>query len=364
VASDWQLDQPEDYQLLLELLDESDHVRASQELPLLNEVDHLARFWPPKEIQRAYHEMSLPADLPPGRYTLAVTLFDQEGARLGVFDNAGHFRGNAATVAEFEVKAPDEQPPIAIPSPLESGTELAGYDSIPERIGVGERLTLDLWWHGSHTSSTPSRLALLLGDHIVFSESDLPTGKPGQAYHIRPEWWIPLELTPGSYPLAIQLMDANGNSIWTEAVVLSQIEVESRHRVFELPAGLDPLQIKMGQLATLQQATATLEGDQVSVIVTWQAVLPDGQNYVAFVHLVDAAGNIVAQVDRSPAEPTGLWLPGQIVGDLFRLPAPKDGHYTVAIGLYEPGSGRRLPIFEADGLPSATDRYNIELSIP
>jgi hypothetical protein len=205
---------------------------------------------------------------------------------------------------------------------------------------------------------------LLLGDNIVLSDSDLPVGKPEQTYHIRPEWWIPVDLAPGSYPLAIQLMDANGKFNWTEAIVLSQIEVESRHRVFELPAGLDPLQIKMGQLATLQQATAALEGDQVSVVVTWQAVLSDGQNYVAFVHLVDAAGNIVAQVDRSPAEPTGSWLPEQVVGDIFRLPAPKDGRYTVAIGLYEPGSGRRLPVYGADGLPKANDSYDFELTIP
>ncbi len=364
VISMWKLDRAEDYQLLLELIDEFGHVRASRELPLLNDVDHLARHWPPGEIQSVYHEMPLPAELPPGPYALTATLFNQEGSRQGVFDPAGNFHGSSATVAEFELKAPDEQPPITIPSPLETDNELAGYDTLPESIGEGEPLTLDLWWKSSNTGTSSSRLALLLAEEIILSDNHLPAGKPGQTYHIRPEWRIPADLAPGSYPLAIQFVDANGNSIWAESIVLGQIEVEDRQRLFELNSDLDPLKVRMGLITTLQQATATLEGDQVLVMVTWQAVLPDGQNYTTFVHLVDAAGNIVAQVDRPPVEPTELWLPDQVVSDRFRLPTPGDGRYTIAIGLYQAGSGDRLPVYGPDGAPWSGDSYELELTIP
>lgn len=364
VISELRLSHAEDYQLLLELIDESRHVRVSQELPLLNDVDHRAGYWPAAEIQRSNHDLQIPADLPPGHYRLTVSLFDHGGARQDVFDKTGLFRGIAANIAEFEVRAPEKQPPITIPTPLEGGVELAGSETPPERVGSGELLTIDLWWQDNAACPTDSRLALLLGDQVLLSSSDLPTGKLGQKYHIRLEWWIPANLAAGSYSLAIQLIEDDGTSNWGEPIYLGQIDIEDRHRLYELPPELEPLQILVGEIAHLQQATATLQKNMVLVNVIWQAKLPDGLNYVAFVHLMDSEQNMVSQVDQPPADPTGSWLPGQVIYNSFTLPAPEDGRYTIAMGLDDPASGKRWSVIQADGDSFATDSYQYELRIP
>jgi hypothetical protein len=65
----------------------------------------------------------------------------------------------------------------------------------------------------------------------------------------------------------------------------------------------------------------------------------------AFVHLLNADGEIVAQRDHIPADgtrPTTGWLPGEIVADSYRLPLPPGGPYTLAVGLYDAASGMRI----------------------
>ncbi|MBN1248447.1 MAG: hypothetical protein JXC32_12365, partial [Anaerolineae bacterium] len=74
-----------------------------------------------------------------------------------------------------------------------------------------------------------------------------------------------------------------------------------------------------------------------------------------FVHLVDGAGNLRAQVDMEPQAgfaPTLIWQPGDRIVDRYGLPLPADlvpGDYTVLVGMYS-ATGNRLPI-EVDGEP-------------
>ena len=86
----------------------------------------------------------------------------------------------------------------------------------------------------------------------------------------------------------------------------------------------------------------------------WQAVYAPG-HFTRFVHLIDAAGNIVAQVDGAPAGdsyPTGQWLPGEVVADglTFDLSPLPSGDYRLAVGFYAPTEGLpRLPAADANG---------------
>ena len=82
----------------------------------------------------------------------------------------------------------------------------------------------------------------------------------------------------------------------------------------------------------------------------WQALATISQNYTVFTHLVDAAGNLKAQQDNVPQQghyPTLWWDPGETIIDSYNLPLPPDlapGQYTLRVGLYEPQTGRRLPL--------------------
>ena len=64
-----------------------------------------------------------------------------------------------------------------------------------------------------------------------------------------------------------------------------------------------------------------------------------------FVHVVDPAGQLVAQQDRSPQAPTQLWTPGMTFEERYTLSLPASlqaGEFSVRVGLYD-ASGTRLP---------------------
>jgi len=80
-----------------------------------------------------------------------------------------------------------------------------------------------------------------------------------------------------------------------------------------------------------------------------------GVNYTVFVHLIDSAGRVAAQVDAWPQAglwPTANWVRGQVVEDSYTLalpPAAAPGGYRVAIGMYDTLDGSRLPVVDVRG---------------
>jgi hypothetical protein len=87
-------------------------------------------------------------------------------------------------------------------------------------------------------------------------------------------------------------------------------------------------------------------GDIVELTLFWEAPAPVPERYKVFVHLVDDAGNIVAQHDAEPGDTTA-WTAGTQVIDRHGLLVPLDaapGNYHLRVGLYladDPSS--RLP---------------------
>jgi hypothetical protein len=73
-------------------------------------------------------------------------------------------------------------------------------------------------------------------------------------------------------------------------------------------------------------------------------------DYTAFVHVLDAKGQIIAQMDRPPGDassPTSRWIPDEIVVTEMTLSLPPGlvaEATRLRVGLYEPASGRQLPI--------------------
>jgi hypothetical protein len=77
------------------------------------------------------------------------------------------------------------------------------------------------------------------------------------------------------------------------------------------------------------------------VELTWLATGRPSRDYTVFVHVVDAAGRIVAQSDRRPGYPTGIWDAGEQVADRHELSTAGG---RVRIGLYDPTTGQRVPL--------------------
>lgn len=80
-------------------------------------------------------------------------------------------------------------------------------------------------------------------------------------------------------------------------------------------------------------------------------VAPDAEpfdgDYLAFVHFLDADGELMFTDDHRPPQPTTGWRPGQEITYDRRMVVPVYpyiGEVTVAVGLYSPTNGDRLPL--------------------
>ena len=93
---------------------------------------------------------------------------------------------------------------------------------------------------------------------------------------------------------------------------------------------------------------------EVEVRLTWLGPAPDAGDAVLFVHLYNQsdAPPVAQAADARPgggALPPGNWLPGVRTDTItLALPDLPPGEYPLAIGLYDAGSGARLPV-EGDG---------------
>ncbi len=129
----------------------------------------------------------------------------------------------------------------------------------------------------------------------------------------------------------------------------------------DMPAALTPTLKDGSTLANgfkLQGFDLPVEvqaGEEVQLVLYWEATQRPTANYTVFLHLEDDFGETVAQADSPPLAgdwPTAAWEAGMTIVDahILRIPAElSPGEYRLAIGLYDPESGARLPAFSSDG---------------
>jgi hypothetical protein len=86
-------------------------------------------------------------------------------------------------------------------------------------------------------------------------------------------------------------------------------------------------------------------GAATTLRLAWQPQAPLARDYWLFAHLLNAAGERVAQVDLPL--PTSEWEPPRTYLSEIPLTLPADappGPYRVLLGLYDPASGERLTL--------------------
>ena len=92
------------------------------------------------------------------------------------------------------------------------------------------------------------------------------------------------------------------------------------------------------------------------LLLYWQATTSLPADYTVFIHLRAADGFVRAQADGPPVSghyPTTQWVAGEVIQDMHLLPEGAFDH--IAIGLYDPTTGERLPAFGPDGKRLAED---------
>jgi len=102
----------------------------------------------------------------------------------------------------------------------------------------------------------------------------------------------------------------------------------------------------------LRQASFTPSakpGGEIGVVLAWETAGKVPTDYKVFVHAYTTDGRLVAQHDAHPMNelrPTSSWTPGELVLDRHGLALPLDvpSELLLAVGLYEPSTGQRLPL--------------------
>lgn len=117
-----------------------------------------------------------------------------------------------------------------------------------------------------------------------------------------------------------------------------------------------PLDVMLGDGIQLMGVDTAVADDALSLTLFWQSVAPAAVNYDVFIHVMNEAGEIVAQADRQPVgglAATSTWQPGDVVRDPLTIALPPDlpsGSYTVQAGMYLRETGARLPTADGDSV--------------
>lgn len=330
--------------------------------------------WRPGEVAFDRRGLLLPPDLPPGSYRVTLRVYDPAtGIPLETE------QGPDASLVEVRVQ-PAWPPPtsqaLEIPRPvnlsLNSDLTLLGFAITPYPLRPGQPGELSLWWRVERVPTSQKGLRIeLLDRHGIartvqdepISVSPLELWQPGQLIRER----YPLSLDPtlesGRYRLRLSL--AGGSS----SVMISKVPVQARARRYRLPSIAYPIDARLGEAIILRgydvSQASPAKGSHWEITLYWQSKARVPTSYKVFVHLYDAAGSLRAQVDDYPLHgeaPTNGWLPGEVVVDRYRLPLPPDlppGMYRLAVGLYDPTNGQRLPAQDVAGQPWQNDTISL-----
>ncbi len=122
-------------------------------------------------------------------------------------------------------------------------------------------------------------------------------------------------------------------------------------RTFTRPSPQHPLDADFGGQIRLLGYDLDCAARSCALQLYWQAQKRLEINYSVFAHLIGPAGKVRAQADSAPqggGYPTRWWLPGEVVADPVALELPPEAPcavpYRLIVGLYDPGSGERLPV--------------------
>lgn len=120
-----------------------------------------------------------------------------------------------------------------------------------------------------------------------------------------------------------------------------------------------PVEATFGDRINLVSFAATdslTSGQTLDVRLYWKALQPLEEDYIVFVHLLDASGELVAGHDGPPRggeSPTSTWLPGDVVPDVHRITLEADTPmetYQLWVGIYTWPDIERLPVWDKEGM--------------
>lgn len=332
-----------------------------------------------------------PSATPPGRYDLLLSLLHEPNAApLSVVDSSSPPAGNEVSLGQVEIVAPSSSLSIAtlplerrLSAAFDDAVQLLGFSATSGPLLPGEDLGVNLFWQALPGLSTAGASDLFAFVQLLDEDGQLVAGWEGPpvAWHPTSRWQpgelvrsqhslrLPATLAPGRYQLIAGLFDPASDQRLRarpltglksgrlgrarDFIALGQVEVAGREHLMTAPQPPIAWQAELARLGRLLgydlPTTSLAPGQPLGLTLYWQATDTTGERLKVFVHLLDAAGNIIGQSDQEPAagaRPTSSWTPGEYLVDRHVLtvdPAAPAGPATLEIGLYDPLSGQRIP---------------------
>ncbi len=113
----------------------------------------------------------------------------------------------------------------------------------------------------------------------------------------------------------------------------------------------------------LFEASVTRQDNVVTIRANWQVFSPPRNDYTVFIHVLNEAGEMVAQQDALLVDednvPTGQWPTGYIVQKTYTLNVTQP-YSDIRLGLYDLATLQRLPVNAASSQPP-TDFLSLSL---
>ncbi|HEV8637996.1 MAG TPA: glycosyltransferase family 39 protein [Chloroflexota bacterium] len=310
------------------------------------------------------HVVPIPLGTPPGSYRLEFGLYRVEDlGGLEIRGPDGRPIGHSAGLGAARVGptlGPAGDPGLGgATGTIDAAVELAGSGISTGQVPAGTPVETTLLWRAERPPGPRELVLRLLGPgQAVVHEQRLPTGngrypaerwRAGELVRDQARLIVPPTQASGAYRLWAGLAPPGGEP---SGLTIGALEVRGVARLFERPPIEHRLDVAFGDGVRLAgYAVARPSPTRARLTLLWQAGGTPSRDYKVFNHVLDPAGQIVAQRDSVPADwtrPTTGWVAGEYVVDRYELELPAEARdLRLRIGLYDPATGDRLPT--ADG---------------
>jgi len=271
--------------------------------------------------------------------------------------------------------------PAAMQHPVHArfanGIELIGYDLESDAPRQGAAVGVRLYWRATEPQLANVRAFLHLdaitGDATWANQTKVhPGDKPSSGwplgFFVADDYrlLLPLDTPPLTARLRAGLLDERGELVpladGGDLATLAELRIREMSPLALVSVPGREQSYRLGDAARLVGHSVVVTGTQsaggspvLDITLYWQTTSKLPADYTVFMHVLDGRGERVAQGDSPPVNgryPSSAWLPGQIVVDNRRIPLPagvNPADLRVAVGLYAPEDGARLPVTDARG---------------
>ncbi len=312
--------------------------------------------WPAEGYARMDYHVDVLPGMPPGDYTLALSLFDRATLEpASVLGADGNPVGPEFALGRVRVLPPSRAPEVAVLGvPEDARVQRCGalglWSMTADRAQAAPGDVVALRWVWEALDAMPvSAMATVSfrdADNAAVRTWYLP---PAASWWPTDQWrpgdrWIgqPILRLPGSVASGDYVLRAGLPGCADMAEV--PLRVVAPERRWDVPTGLTMADVAFGDMIRLAGyaigQSGIAPGGSITVTLAWQALAEMETSYRVFVHLVSAEGQVLAQSDGEPVawtRPTTGWAVGEVVLDERVIALPGDAapsEYQIRVGLY------------------------------